>query len=562
MSTDRPSRNRDDDPPPRPDQPPAGPPDESRPPGGDANTGQQQSAGDDRSRREQAREVRSRFEARRPTDQPGEDADQPGRDSSAAVENEQPQDTQRRDPHQARPSGAPDSRSREQIDAEHLRGTSPADRARQGITGPESRGTRPDGGASLPDPRAERISRQLRDQGQAAEGEPEAIGPQGEHGNAPDTEGGGETGTLTGDDHSGAGRNEAESPIAEPEPAGEGESLADEPGEDQSGEIRSADRGDPAPEASEPGYDVQEKQGADAPNPPDADDSLPSQEGAHPERQERQPTGRPGSGESGSPDTEADQNPSSDLPGEIPRQFLDKLANLERWLEDEQIPYALFGSLAASAYIDQGRSLDFNRPHAHDPTERVPDIDLLVPRDSLERIKPYIEEVRNGDFPVKIDTFWAESWVDLRPDAEYSYLTHRELRLPVRTELFSPCKARLLGQEFTTLDPRTLLGLYSTVGVLRKQDVPRVTGLIKGIASGTAPSRFTEQDCKVFDEFMHARKRRYPVFMTSKRAWVGLLDTLPPPASRALRHHVQLRANEVFRAINRRQRREPDQPGG
>jgi hypothetical protein len=59
---------------------------------------------------------------------------------------------------------------------------------------------------------------------------------------------------------------------------------------------------------------------------------------------------------------------------------------------------------------------------------------------------------------------------------------------------------------------------------------------------------------------MHARKRRYPVFMASKRAWVGLLDTLPPPASRALKHHVKVRANEVFRTMNRRQGREPDQP--
>lgn len=517
MSTDRPSRNSGDDPQPGPDQPPAGPPDQSRSPGGDANTGQQESAGDDRSRREQAREVRARFLARRPTDQSGEDAGQPGRDSSTAEENEQPQATQRRDPHQARPSDATDPRS---------------------------------------------------DQGQAAEGVLKATGPQSEHENAPDAEDGAETGTLTGDDHGGADCTEAESLTTEPEPADEGESLTNEPGEGQPGQLRSADRGDlepetsPAPEASGPGNDMPDQRGVDAPSPQDADDSLPSHEGAHPEGQERQPTSQLGSGESGSPDTDADQNPDNDLPGEVPRQFLDKLANLEQWLTDEQIPYALFGSLAASAYIDHGRSLDFNRPHAHDPTERVPDIDLLVPRDSLDRIKPYTEEVRNSDFPVKIDTFWSESWVDLRPDADYSYLTHRDLRLPVRSELFSPCKARLLGQEFTTLDPRTLLGLYSTVGVFRKQDVPRVTGLIRGIASGAAPSRFTEQDCKVFDDFMHARKRRYPVFMTSKRAWVGLLDTLPPPASRALKHHVQLRADEVFRAINRRQRREPDQPGG
>jgi hypothetical protein len=94
--------------------------------------------------------------------------------------------------------------------------------------------------------------------------------------------------------------------------------------------------------------------------------------------------------------------------------------------------------------------------------------------------------------------------------------------------------------------------LYSTVEVFRKQDVPRVTGLVNGIASGAAPSRFTAQDCKVFDDFMNARKRGHPVFMASKRVWVGLLDKLPPPASRALRHHVQLRADEVFKARNRR----------
>ena len=282
----------------------------------------------------------------------------------------------------------------------------------------------------------------------------------------------------------------------------------------------------------------------------------------------REPTEAPGAPESGSellatdgidppgppdgPPGPPDGEPDGDRPDEVQRQFLEKLAGLEQRLREEEIPYALFGSLAASAYIDEGRSLDFHRQHAHDPTERVPDIDLLVPRDSLDRIRPYIEEVRNSDFPVKIDTFWAESWVDLRPDAEHSYLTHGDIRIPARSELFTPCQARLLGQEFTTLDPRTLLGLYSTVGVFRKQDVPRVTGLANGIASGATPSRFTEQDCKVFDDFMNARKRGHPVFMASKRAWVGLLDKLPPPASRALKHHVQLRADDAFKARNRR----------
>jgi hypothetical protein len=560
MSIDRPSSGSGDDPQPRAEQPPGKRPDQSGTAGGDATGGQHQTAGDDRSRREQAREARSRFQAHRTANQDGGDTSRPGQDSRAAGKSEQPDNTQRQDPHQARRSGAPDLRSGEQTDTEHLHGTSPADRT--SIAKPESPGTTPDVGSPVPDSRVERISQQLRDQGRAAEG---TTGPRGEYGNAPAAGGGDEPGRSVGDDDRSASWNKAESLSADA--AGEGQSPADRPREGQTGEIRVARHGDSAPappEPSQPGHDMPEKQDAGGRNPPDADNDASGQEVAHRDKQERQPAARPYSGESGSPDIGADRNPDSDPPGEsradTPRQYLDKLANLEQWLEDKQLPYALFGSLAASAYIDQGRSLDFNRPHAHEPTERVPDIDLLVPRASLERIKPYIDDVRHSDFPVKIDTFWAESWIDLRPDAEYSYLTHREVRLPVRTELFSPCKAQLLGQEITTLDPRTLLGLYGTVGVLRKQDVPRITGLIKAIASGAAPSRFTEQDCKVFDDFMHARKRRYPVFMASKRAWVGLLDTLPPPASRALKHHVQLRANEVFRTMNRRQGREPDQP--
>lgn len=37
------------------------------------------------------------------------------------------------------------------------------------------------------------------------------------------------------------------------------------------------------------------------------------------------------------------------------------LARLEQWLASEQIPYAVFGSVAAAAWTDQGMSLDFDR---------------------------------------------------------------------------------------------------------------------------------------------------------------------------------------------------------
>jgi hypothetical protein len=235
--------------------------------------------------------------------------------------------------------------------------------------------------------------------------------------------------------------------------------------------------------------------------------------------------------------------------------FLTCLGQLDRWLASEEIPYAVFGSVAVTAWIDGGVSLDFDRPGARDPAERIPDIDLLVPRASLDRVKRYARAVRCGEFPVSIDTFWSECWIDFRPGAQFSYLTHRKVRLPVPTELFAPSAVSLLGQEIAALDPRTLLHIYGTVSIARRKDVPRITALATALGSGTLASRFTTRDCQAFVGFMAARRRRYPVFFAAKHAWVVLLDALPSGASQALTHHVQLRANETFRMLNRRQGR-------
>jgi hypothetical protein len=103
--------------------------------------------------------------------------------------------------------------------------------------------------------------------------------------------------------------------------------------------------------------------------------------------------------------------------------------------------------------------------------------------------------------------------------------------------------------------------MYGAVGVIRRKDAPRITGLADVIAPGTTTSRFTGQDCQVFGSFMLARKRRYPLFFTAKRTWTVLLDTLPPGVAQALKHHVQLPANDVFRLMNRRGRAAPSGQG-
>lgn len=227
------------------------------------------------------------------------------------------------------------------------------------------------------------------------------------------------------------------------------------------------------------------------------------------------------------------------------------LARLEQWLASEQIPYAVFGSVAAAAWTDQGMSLDFDRRGARDPAERIPDIDLLVPRSSLDKVKRYARAARCNEFPVSIDTFWSECWIDFRPGSQFSHLTHRKVRISVLTELFAPSAGPLLGQEVSAVDPRVLLHMYGTVGVTRRKDVPRTTALTAALASGALASRFDDHDCEAFTSFMTARRRRYPLFFAAKRAWVVLLDTLPPGVSAALNHHIQLRANKAFRTLNR-----------
>lgn len=120
------------------------------------------------------------------------------------------------------------------------------------------------------------------------------------------------------------------------------------------------------------------------------------------------------------------------------------------------------------------------------------------------------------------------------------------------TALFTPRKATLLGQEITTIDPRTLLHTFGTVGgVIRKKDVPKIVALADAIKSGKATSRFSERDCEVFSRYMIARKRRYPVFIASKRTWEGVLGVLPPKASQAIKHHILPGAQQAIRRLNR-----------
>ncbi|GAA1663154.1 hypothetical protein GCM10009745_00990 [Kribbella yunnanensis] len=235
---------------------------------------------------------------------------------------------------------------------------------------------------------------------------------------------------------------------------------------------------------------------------------------------------------------------------ETREKFLIELDRIQTWLKNERVPFAVVGSLAVSAYTDQGASIDFNRPGAYDLAQRMPDVDLLIPRDQAAKVGAFAESLKNQPFPVTIETI--NAYIDYRPESERSYLTHRQLQFPVRSELFEPRQARLLGQELTTLDPRTMLHTFGTVGgVIRKKDVPKMVALAEAIKDGRAESRFSERDCEVFSQYMVARKRQYPVFIATKQAWEGALEAMPKKAAQAIKHHILPAAHQTMAKLNR-----------
>jgi hypothetical protein len=145
-------------------------------------------------------------------------------------------------------------------------------------------------------------------------------------------------------------------------------------------------------------------------------------------------------------------------------RFLTRLAELQSWLRQEDIPYAVVGSVAVSAFVDEGASADFERSRAHHESQKIPDVDLLVPRQALERVKMYASGSKTSEFPVKVDTVAGECYIDFRPTERRSYLTHGEISFPVPSNLLAPRQAIFLGQEITTVDPRVLLHTFGTIG--------------------------------------------------------------------------------------------------
>ncbi|MGH3165890.1 MAG: hypothetical protein ACRDN0_08345, partial [Trebonia sp.] len=204
------------------------------------------------------------------------------------------------------------------------------------------------------------------------------------------------------------------------------------------------------------------------------------------------------------------------------------------------------------AWTGQPGLARFSRRGGFSTAQRYPDIDVLVPRTATGAVMRYSRAARSRSFPVAVDVSGAACFIDLRPDGEVSYLTHRQLRFPVPTRLFTPCPVSLAGTEITAIDPRVLLHTFGAIGgIIRRKDVVKISALTGALESGAALSRFSEHDCAVFAEFIAERDRRYPRYRAFVHLVDELLETAPPGAASGIRYFVMPVAKATVAAMNR-----------
>lgn len=192
--------------------------------------------------------------------------------------------------------------------------------------------------------------------------------------------------------------------------------------------------------------------------------------------------------------------------------FVQKLKEVQEWLQGESIEYRVLGSVATSAFLDAKgtSSLDFSRRGAHG-AYRIPDVDMVVPMNDYLRVKTFGDRLeKDTDFPISIEILPSVCHFDFRPKEKTSYITHRDLFIPFPTELFTPVSVEFLGEPLVTVDPRTLFHTYVTMGgMLRNKDWPKAMNIARLIRDQDV-SRFTEADMKPFHLFLAKRSRLFP----------------------------------------------------
>jgi hypothetical protein len=189
--------------------------------------------------------------------------------------------------------------------------------------------------------------------------------------------------------------------------------------------------------------------------------------------------------------------------------FLSTLEGTQEQLRDAGINYRIIGSLATHAHLGNRSSvsippLDYNRPGAATADQSIPDIDIIVPRVDLPAARQIRQDVLDTEFPVKIGLAVPTTEIDFLPDESASFLTHKNLRVPVSTELFHAEMVSLDGVDIQTIPLDTLFHTYGTFGgMIRHKDLP----LLRELAKNNPES---SEDTQQFHTYQRARRSASP----------------------------------------------------
>lgn len=206
----------------------------------------------------------------------------------------------------------------------------------------------------------------------------------------------------------------------------------------------------------------------------------------------------------------------------LQQNFSEKLHEIQEWLKDKSIPYAVIGSVATAAYVDKEGSwaLNFDRPYATSPEDRIPDIDVIVPRDSLSALRQYRETQLASTFPVSIGLSFPSRFIDMRPDESISYLTSGRKNFSIRTETLSPQPETVIGEDVLVPNVNTLYYIHHMIGRMRPSDKLKVEALSKYIDVDT-------EGYESYKQMLRHRQEHPGIVSRIGRAQRHLSDTHP-----------------------------------
>jgi hypothetical protein len=191
--------------------------------------------------------------------------------------------------------------------------------------------------------------------------------------------------------------------------------------------------------------------------------------------------------------------------------FLNTLTEVQDEFEKKGIDYRIIGSLASHAYLgleldDDVTPLDYDRKGAATADQQVPDIDMIVPRVDLSGAREIRANTLTSAQPVKLGLANPTTEIDYRPDGDQSFLTHKNIHLPVASELFRAEEGiSLEGVPIKTIPLDTLIHTFGTFGgKVRQKDLPIIKALMRKSDQSSDPRT------DVFHDFQSLRRELSP----------------------------------------------------